>query len=189
MKLEIYSNGSSQPGSLLTTASNTLPSSTLTTSLSTQRFDFSEPITLTSGTTYWAVWSRTGALDDTNYFGLGGATTTSPDGQLSRIWNGSAWVSTGLLYMFLQTTEAPIPRADGGAYVKLDSNGTIPSVYPSGAQVRIEFVTPYPAGQYQWTVRSGDPSPGSATYGAWATTRYYVISDNITNGSSFNLMF
>lgn len=90
LKLEIYSNGSSQPGSLLTTASNTLPSSTLTTSLSTQRFDFSEPITLTSGTTYWAVWSRTGALDDTNYFGLGGATTTSPDGQLSRIWNGSA---------------------------------------------------------------------------------------------------
>lgn len=93
LKLEIFSNGSSEPGSLLATASNTVSGTLLTTSQSIQRYDFSEPLTLSSGTTYWAVWSRTGSLDDANYFGVGGSTSASPDGQLARAWNGSAWTT------------------------------------------------------------------------------------------------
>lgn len=65
--------------------SNTyLSSGTFTVSTSacgsTQAATLGAPVSVTSGTTYWIVWSRTGALDVSNRYGLCGQDGTGTDG-------------------------------------------------------------------------------------------------------------
>lgn len=86
--LELYSDSSGTPGSLLAT-SDVKAASSLSTSATFYNFTFSSPYSLASGTYYWLVFTRSGAADATNYFLWSGHSSTVY--QVVKIYNGTDW--------------------------------------------------------------------------------------------------
>jgi hypothetical protein len=68
LQLQIYTDGSTQPGTFLATSETLVAGGSLTTSSQLQTFTFNNGPTLTTDTTYWAILSRTGSQDGTNYY-------------------------------------------------------------------------------------------------------------------------
>jgi hypothetical protein len=71
LQLQIYSDNAGVPGTLLVTADNQIQGSGLLVGFDKPTkcvFDFSFSPTLTTGTTYWAVLSRTGPTDEANFY-------------------------------------------------------------------------------------------------------------------------
>jgi hypothetical protein len=91
LKVSLYSNGSSAPGSLL----DSITMSGLSKRASWVTFTLSNTTTLTYGTTYWIVIERTGGNSTANYY----AVSVDEEGSGTYlVWDGSAWTSkTGIV--------------------------------------------------------------------------------------------
>lgn len=89
VQILLASDSSGSPGSTLATGSYTTPadSAWATTTLS---------YSLTSGTTYWLVWSRSGSLDGSNFRRMYGTTLSSYSGNAA-VYNGSSWSNTPII--------------------------------------------------------------------------------------------
>ncbi len=77
IKLEIYDNNAGMPGNLLGQADANINGSSLTTDLATQYFTFSSGPVMSANVIYWVVPSRTGSLNNTNYYKIGVAADAS----------------------------------------------------------------------------------------------------------------
>lgn len=77
IECKIYTDGTTEPGTLVATSTNTVAGTDLTTSLVEKTFDFSTGDNLTGATKYWVVFSRTGSTSNTNYYKILYETKTS----------------------------------------------------------------------------------------------------------------
>jgi hypothetical protein len=102
--VEIYAvDGSGNPtGSALLTGATFLYTEMGTGSGTAKwiRHDFTTPYTLTAGTQYIIVCARTGAVDGTNYFLMGGNSAGSYAGGIRKTYNPTTWTDTATDIMF-----------------------------------------------------------------------------------------
>jgi hypothetical protein len=125
----IHDDASGSPGTLLGT-SNALGTGAFTAVGLLDQFTFSTPISLTSGSTYWYVVQRTGAIDASNYLSVSHSSSSVVAGIGRKVWNGSTWSSlietadgaytllqTGIFILAVDTTNRHIEMwrsVDGG---------------------------------------------------------------------------
>lgn len=88
LECKIYATSGGTPTTLLYTATNTIPASSLTTSMTVQSFNFTG-VNLTVGTTYAIVFARSGAADSTNRY-----TITSDN--TNPYADGTSWQQTSM---------------------------------------------------------------------------------------------
>ncbi|MCX6224754.1 MAG: hypothetical protein NTV01_08400 [Bacteroidia bacterium] len=87
---DIYSDNSGTPNVSLQASSNTIAGSGLSTTITNYiEFTFDGSLQLASGTDYWLVVSRSGAADDTNYYGWSGDYSNVYG--VVKIYNGADW--------------------------------------------------------------------------------------------------
>lgn len=100
VRCDIYSDNNGVPGSLIVSGDTIIAASKVGSNIA---FFFSAKYVLVANTRYWFVFSRTGALDDTNFYliNLGSSATDSlyPKGEM-RIYNGSSWVTDSTFNTF-----------------------------------------------------------------------------------------
>ena len=101
VQVSIWSDNAGLPGTLVV-ATSTFPGASLSTSFGTTTFSLT-PTALAANTKYWAMFSRSGALDGTNYYAIGSDLAASSSA--SFFWNGTTWsdITTGYPYLILQS--------------------------------------------------------------------------------------
>lgn len=82
----------------------------------TQATTMGSPVSVTSGTKYWVVWSRTGSLNSTNRYGLCGADGTGTDGAATagtdpNNWSGPYTPNIHVYVTFTITSVAATPTS------------------------------------------------------------------------------
>lgn len=94
--LRIETDSSGDPSGTLADANATssIDNSTLTTGYVDTTFSLAGSITLTEGTTYWVVLTKSGGVDGTNYSILGNSSVATNVAE-KRIRNASTWSSNG----------------------------------------------------------------------------------------------
>lgn len=90
VKLDFCANSGGAPGTVLDSV--TIPGSSLITRMAWVKFAMNNVATVTPGTTYWIVISRTGANSASAYYTVGITEDLGHGGTL-RLWTGSAWVA------------------------------------------------------------------------------------------------
>jgi len=88
--LEVYTDGTGEPGTLLATADNSINGSTLSEGWANRkicRFSFNSPVSISSGTTYWLVLSRTGSVDSDNFYYVTSANVDVSAEGLTEVWD------------------------------------------------------------------------------------------------------
>lgn len=130
--ISIYSDGSGSPSSLLKSADG-ISGGLLSTSFGTVTGTFSgSPITLNTGTTYWAVLSRSGSASPTDRYTVSfDIFAGNPQGQGQRL--DATWVSNdGFVYSYLDiegdtpsSTPPPPPFTWGSTGAALDAPPTV----------------------------------------------------------------
>lgn len=125
-------------GTSLATASVT--GTTLTTSLATTTFPLSAQVALASGATYWIVMSRSGALDNTNFYGTGvDATQPYARGDTSALNDSSVWVAksedSGVSFQLKLTAGRAYRAGAEATYVAGNFAGIAQAAATTGAAV------------------------------------------------------
>lgn len=90
-RIGIYPDSSGVPGTVLT-ANETLGSA-LFTELTWTEFEFSTPVALTGGSTYWIGIRRTGSADPTDAYEVAMDEDLGYSGGTAILYNGSSWVT------------------------------------------------------------------------------------------------
>lgn len=93
---EIYSDSGGSPGSSLAAAATIVAGGTVSATVSSI-FSGAYSATLTGGTTYWIVFTRSGAVSGTNFYSMSGSVGASGDGSA---FGGVSWTNntTKLVY-------------------------------------------------------------------------------------------
>lgn len=91
LKVELCADSSGSPGTVLD--SGTLASSGITTSMDWRVVTLNNTDTISYGTDYWIVVSRTGSNDADNYYILDVDEDLGYSGGAMKLWTGSAWVA------------------------------------------------------------------------------------------------
>jgi hypothetical protein len=87
-----HNSGGNYPDTLIADADNSFSGNALSTTQTVYEFNFGNgTVSLTEGTTYWIVISRSGATDATNYYLWQGDTVTVYG--KCRVYNGSDWTT------------------------------------------------------------------------------------------------
>ena len=92
IQCDIYSDNSNLPNISLASADSTIDASSLTTTSTYYSFTFTNGPSITSGTNYWIVLTRTGSVDATNYYTWRGSSSLTYN--LVKIFNGTDWNGT-----------------------------------------------------------------------------------------------
>ena len=97
---QIWNSDGLFPSTQVGQSSSVVPAASLTTANApvTQTLTFTPPINVIAGNTYALVMSRTGALDNVNYFGLSYETAGTFPGYALRKYQSGAWAYTNLNY-------------------------------------------------------------------------------------------
>ena len=90
VKVEFCTDSSGAPGTVLDSA--TIPGNSLITRMAWVKFTMTSVATVTPGSTYWIVISRTGANNAQTYYTVGITEDLGHAGNL-RLWTGSAWAT------------------------------------------------------------------------------------------------
>jgi hypothetical protein len=92
VSLEIYSDtGASLPNASLATAANVYNGAAISATYSWLEFNFSTPVSLTSGTKYWYVVKRSGSVDATHFYRTQRATSSAYAGGGRSLLNSGVW--------------------------------------------------------------------------------------------------
>lgn len=98
LTVSIFDDNGGEPGSVIANGtSNTVAGaglSTTDTNLGVATFVFATPPTLTSGTKYWIVLSRSGAADNTNYYTWGRYGNVSAEGSATFTAGPDTWATS-----------------------------------------------------------------------------------------------
>ena len=90
VKVELCADSSGAPGTVI--ESVTVAASGISTALEWLEFTFTNVNSLTYGTTYWIVISRTGSNEATNHYLIDVDESLPYTGGVLKLWTGSAWV-------------------------------------------------------------------------------------------------
>jgi hypothetical protein len=109
VSVQIWSDtGASLPNASIATAANVYSGSSLSASAAWTEFQFSTPVALTSGTKYWIVVQRSGAMDSANYYLVSRATVSGYAGHGQSILVSGVWGTESTSDLTFQIlTEAP----------------------------------------------------------------------------------
>jgi hypothetical protein len=155
VSLAIWSDSSNLPNAVIDTADNLYNGANISTTASWGEFHFNTAVSLTSGTKYWIVLARSGAVDASNYYTMVVNNGSAYAGGGTSILNAGTWgaesatndfafqiltESPSALYAITQSTEPALhawkSTDDGATWTEQDTsnNPTVTNaVYPYDA--------------------------------------------------------
>ncbi len=92
IQCDIFSDSSGSPGALLQSADSTIAAASVNGAVT---FNFTSGVWLISGQTYWIVLSRTGALDDDNFYSI----SVTSDLVVDHYTDGTSLRYSGLVWL------------------------------------------------------------------------------------------
>lgn len=177
----IHSDSGNLPGTQIAVSTNqiamsTLPVNTASGGFATLVYTFSGLI-LSANTRYWLSIVRTGAVSAANYFNVQGSSTVAHPGETGKIWNGTAWVATGVLGLVFKERLIVIPVVDVISGVDTGFLNTVNNAdiapFTIGQKASYTVQTALASGTYYWRVKAIDPT-GTYFTDEWSPTRSFT---------------
>ncbi len=110
--VEIQSDSSGSPDGTALFTSDTIDGASLTTVGAPLDVTFPGPVHVDAGVTYWIVFKRSGSLDSTNYYALGGSISSVYSDGLAKKFHDGAWeTGDSLDIYFIITSDVPVSNA------------------------------------------------------------------------------